>query len=56
MDSGIATSFQQQSRASVRDANVIGDELQYVGVLERIMEINYRCFKITLLEVQWFQS
>lgn len=54
-DSGIVARFEQQSRASVRDANVIGDELRYVGVLEQIIEANFRCFKIVLLKVRWFQ-
>lgn len=44
-DSCIVASFQQLSRASARDTNVIDDELGYVGDLEAIYEVNYRIMK-----------
>lgn len=56
MDSVIVASFKQQSRASVRDANVIGDELTYIGVLEDILGVNYRIFKTIIFKVRWFQT
>eukprot|EP00249_Psilotum_nudum_P025168 c29400_g1_i1 orf=346-1032(-) len=56
MDSVIVASFKQQSRASVRDANVVGDELTYIGILEDILGVNYRVFKTIIFKVRWFQT
>lgn len=56
MDSVLVASFKQQSRASVRDANVVGDELMYIGILEDILVVHYRVFKTILFKVRWFQT
>ena len=55
-DCGIVASFKQQSRATVTDRNVIGDELMYVGKLQEIIEVDYRCFSTVLFRVAWFKS
>ena len=44
-DSCIVASFQQLSRPSARDTNVVDDELGYVGDLEAIYEVNYHIMK-----------
>lgn len=44
-DSCIVASFQQLSRSSVSDTNLVNDELGYVGDLDSIYEVNYRVMK-----------
>jgi hypothetical protein len=55
LDCGIMASFKQQSRASARDLNLLDGELDYVGKIQDILEVNLRSFTIILFHVQWFQ-
>ena len=48
-------SFKQQSRASVRDVNLLNGELDYVGKFEDILEVNLRSFKIIVFHDQRYQ-
>ena len=49
------TSFKQQSRASARDFNLLDGELDYVGKIQDILEVNLRSFRSIVFHVQWFQ-
>ena len=48
-DSCVVASFEQQSRASTKDTNMIEDELGYTGVIQAIYEVNFRVFKQVFL-------
>jgi hypothetical protein len=47
--------FQSTSRTSARDLNLLDGELDYVGKIQDILEVNLRSFTIILFHVQWFQ-
>ncbi|MCO5608538.1 hypothetical protein L7F22_062749 [Adiantum nelumboides] len=53
-DSSVVASFEQLSRASSRDTNLVDSELGYVGTIVGIYEISYRIFKQVILKVDWF--
>ena len=55
LDCGIMASFNQQSHASARDLNLLDGELDYVGKIQDILEVNLRSFRIIVFHVQWFQ-
>jgi hypothetical protein len=44
-DSCVVASFEQQSRASSKDTNMIEDKLGYTGVIQAIYEVNFHVFK-----------
>ena len=44
-DSCVVASFEQQSRASNKNNNMIEDELGYAGVIQAIYEVNFRVLK-----------
>ncbi len=48
-ESCVVASFEQQSRASSKDTNMIEDELGYTGVIQAIYEVNFRVFKQVFL-------
>ena len=55
---GVMASFSQDSRASVRDLNLINAELYYVGNIINIiniLKVNFRIFHFFILDVQWFK-
>ena len=54
-DCCIMASFKQQSHASARDLNLLDGELDYVGKIQDILEVNLRSFRIIVFHVQWFQ-
>ena len=42
LDCGIMASFNQQSHASARDLNLLDGELDYVGKIQDILEVNIK--------------
>ena len=41
-DSRVATRFKQVCRSGIRDANQVNADVEYVGYIEEILELNYR--------------
>ena len=55
-DCGIMANFQQESRSSARDPNVVSDDLDYVGTLQHIYEVDYETNgKYFIFDVKWFK-
>ncbi len=48
-DSCVVASFEQQSRASSKDFNLIENELGYTGVIQAIYEVNFRIMKQVII-------
>jgi len=50
-DYGIMVDFKQSSRASSKDKNIIEGNLQYVGKIQEIIELDYLSFKCCIFKV-----
>ena len=48
-DSGVAATFQQVCRNGMRDLNQVHADMEYVGHIEEILELNYRRHCIVVL-------
>ena len=48
-DSGIAATFRRPCRSGLRDCNPVMANIEYVGTVEEILEINYRGLCVTVL-------
>ena len=48
-DSGIAATYKQVCRNSVRDGNIVMADVEYVGHIEEILELNYRRHCVVVL-------
>jgi hypothetical protein len=48
-DSGIAATFRQVCRNGTRDVNQVNADVEYVGHIEEILELNYRCHCVVVL-------
>jgi hypothetical protein len=46
--------FDQTSHASSRDTNPIEGQLDYVGTIQEIIELDYRSFKCVIFKCKWF--
>jgi len=49
MDSGIAATFRQTCRNGMRDVNQVEADVEYVGHIEEILELNYRRHCVVVL-------
>jgi len=56
IDCGIATYFIVDFQSHVRDGNIKTDTLRYYGLIEDILELNFRSFKVVLFEAKWFRN
>jgi hypothetical protein len=55
-DCGIMVDFKQSSRASSKDKNIIEGNLQYVGKIQEIIELDYRSFKCCIFKCRWYEA
>lgn len=55
-DSGIAATFIRPCRFGLRDRNPVLAALEYVGHLEEILELDYSCFRQTVLIGSWVKA
>ena len=49
IDSGVAATFKQVCRNGMRDGNQIDADIEYVGHVEEILELNYRQHSLVVL-------
>jgi len=42
MDSGVAATFKQLCKNGIRDANKVSTDVEYMGHMEEILELNYK--------------
>lgn len=55
-NSGVAATFTQTCRSGVGDTNQVQAAIEYVGHLEEILELDYGCFRQTVLVASWVQA
>jgi len=48
--------FKQSSRASSKDKNIIEGNLQYVGKIQEIIELDYHSFKCCIFKCRWYEA
>jgi hypothetical protein len=48
--------FNQSSRARSKEKNIIEGNLQYVGKIQEIIELDYRSFKCCIFKSRWYES
>lgn len=55
-DCAIMVDFNQSSRASSKYKNIIEGNLQYVGKIQEIIELDYRSFKCCIFKCRWYEA
>ena len=55
-DCGIMVEFKQYSQSSSKDKNIIEENLQYVGKIQEIIELDYRSFKCCIFKCRWYEA
>ena len=55
-DSGVAAVFRQTCRSGRQDQNLIAADLEYVGQILEIVELNYRRHSVVLLVCDWVKA
>ena len=55
-DSGVAVVFRQPCRSGRRDRNVLNEELEYIGEIDEIVEIDYSRHYVVLLVCDWVKA
>ena len=55
-DYGVMVYFKQSSRASSKDKNIIEGNLQYVGKIQEIIELDYWSFKCCIFKCRWYEE
>ena len=48
--------FKQSSRASSKDKNIIEGNLQYVGKIQEIIDLDYHSFKCYIFKCRWYEA
>ena len=48
--------FKQSSRASSKDKKIIEGNLQYVGKVHEIIELDYHSFKFCIFKCRWHEA
>ena len=48
--------LKKSSRASSKDKNIIEGNLQYVGKIQEIIELDYRSFKCCIFKCRWYEA
>ena len=51
---GVMVYFKQSIRASSKDKNIFEGNLQYVGKIEEIIELDYQSFKCCVFKCIWY--
>lgn len=44
--------FPQESKSIVTDTNLIADDMDYVGTIQELLEVNFRMFKVWIFDVK----
>jgi len=55
-DSGVAALFRRPWRSGLRDRNVVVADIEYVGELHEIVELNYRGLCVLVLFCKWVKA
>jgi len=55
-DSGVAAIFGQACRSGRRDQNVVNGDLEYIGQIQEIIELNYGRHCVVLLVCEWVKA
>ena len=55
-DSGVAATFRRPCRASLRDRNPVMAEVEYVGQIHEIVELNYGGLCVIVLLCSWIKA
>ena len=55
-DCGVMVDFKQSSRSSSKDKNIVEGNLQYVGKIKEIIELDYRSFKCCIFKCKWYEA
>jgi hypothetical protein len=55
-DCGIMVEFNQSSRSSSKDKNIIEGNIQYVGKIQEIIKLDYRSFKCCIFKCKWYEA
>lgn len=55
-DSGVVATFFQPCRASLQDTNIVMANLEYVGELHEIIEVNYNGLCVIVLLCKWVKA
>ena len=55
-DFRIIVDFKKSSRVSSKDKNSIEGNLQYVGKIQEIIELDYRSFKYRTFKCRWYEA
>lgn len=53
-DCGIMVDFKQFRRSCSKDKNIIEQNLQYVGKIQEIIELDYFYFQCSIFECRWY--
>jgi hypothetical protein len=48
--------FKKSSRASSKDKNIVEGNLQYVGKIQEIIELDYLSFKCFIFKCRWYEA
>lgn len=54
-DSGVASIINQVCMSSRSDRNPVEAQLRYVGVLRKIIRVQYASFKVNIMKCQWIK-
>ena len=53
---GIMVDFKKSSWASLKDMNIIEGNIQCVGKIHEINELDYQFFKCSILKCRWYEE
>lgn len=53
IDCGVAATFEQECRSSASDRNIVVANLEYIGKVEEILELDYGSFQVVVLYCNW---
>jgi len=56
LDYGVAATFRRPWRASARDRNFVEADVEYVGELEEIVELDYRGTCVVVFVCRWIKA
>ena len=54
-DCGIMVDFKQSSRPTSKYKNIIEGDLQYVGIIKEIIEMDYHSYKYCIFKCIWYE-
>lgn len=55
-DCGIMVDFKQSSQSISKATNIIEGNLQYVGKIQEIIELDYHSFKCCIFKCRWYEA